>query len=209
MIHFRIRDLLSVLLYRLLSPFFGAFGRKVRLVSPLRIYGARYCRFGDDVAIQTGAYIAVLPPPGETARLEIGNGSKIGNFAHLVVRKRVTIGRKVLTADRLFVSDNIHEYDDPDVPVMDQGLRQLAEVSIGDGSWIGENVCIIGCSIGQNCIVAANSVVTRDVPDRCVAAGAPARIVRRYCADAKAWRPTDAAGNFQPDDAAPRDEGVS
>jgi acetyltransferase-like isoleucine patch superfamily enzyme len=199
MIHFRIRDFLSVIFYRLLAPLFGAFGKRVRLVSPLRIYGARHCRLGDDVAIQTGAYIAVLPPAGETALLEIGRGTKIGNFAHIVVRRRVVLGEKVLTADRLFISDNIHEYEDPDVPVMDQGLRQMADVSIGSGSWIGENVCIIGCSIGQNCVVAANSVVTRDIPDRCVVAGAPGRVVRRFCPETRLWRPTDAAGEFVAD----------
>ena len=196
MIHFRIRDFLSVLFYRLLAPFFGGFGKRVRLVSPLRIYGARYCRLEDEVAIQTGAYIAVLPPPGGRALLEIRRGAKIGNFAHIVVQRRVTIGQFVLTADRLFISDNIHEYENANVPIMDQGLRQLTEVSIGDGSWIGENVCIIGCSIGRNCVVAANSVVTRDVPDQCVVAGSPARIVKRFCPDRALWARTDVAGEF-------------
>ena len=179
MLHFRIRDYVSVLLYRALSPAFGAFGRRVRIVWPLRIVGARYCELEDDTSIQSSAYIAVLKEHDERPVLKLGQGTIIGNYAHIVATKRIEFGRKVLTADRLFVADNTHRYADPEVPICDQGLQQLGEVHIGDGSWIGENVCIIGCRIGRNCVIAANSVVARDNPDNCLVAGAPARIVRR------------------------------
>jgi carbonic anhydrase/acetyltransferase-like protein (isoleucine patch superfamily) len=56
--------------------------------------------------------------------------------------------------------------------------------------------CIIGCSIGQNCVVAANSAVTRNVPDRCVVAGAPGRAVRRFCPETRLRPPTGAAGEY-------------
>ena len=194
MLHFRIRDLLSVLLYRLLAPFFGRFGKGVRIVWPLRIFGAKYCEFGEGAVLQYGAYLAVLKEHEDPPLLRIGARAMIGNHSHIVVTKRVEFGEGVLTADRLFVSDNGHEFADPTVPIRDQGLRQLAEVHIGDGSWIGENVCISGASIGRNCVIASNSVVTRDIPDLCVAAGAPARIVKRYCQTRKVWRRTDADG---------------
>ena len=194
MLHFRIRDYLSVLFYRLLAPFFGRFGKGVRIVRPLRIFGARFCEFGDDSVLQYGAYVAVLKIHEHAPVLRIGARTQIGNFSHIVCTSRVEFGEGVLTADRLFVSDNGHEFADPDVPIRDQGLRQLAEVHIGDGAWIGENVCISGASIGRNSVIASNSVVTRDIPDLCVAAGAPARIVRRYCQTRKAWRRTDADG---------------
>ena len=59
-------------------------------------------------------------------------------------------------------------------------MKQLNEVLIGEGSWIGENVCIIGAFVGKNSIVGANSVVTNNIPDYCVAVGAPARVIKRY-----------------------------
>lgn len=187
MIHFKIRDYLSVLLYRALAPLFGRLGKRTRIVWPLRIVGARFCDLADNVTIQTGAYIAVLPLHAEPPVLKVGKRTMIGNHAHIVATRRVEFGEAVLTADRLFVADNGHEYSDPGRPVLDQGLRQLGDVHIGDGTWIGENVCIIGCRIGRNCVIAANSVVTHDVPDHCMVAGAPARIVKRYCSDRKAW----------------------
>ncbi|MEM9500349.1 MAG: acyltransferase [Pseudomonadota bacterium] len=196
MLHFRIRDYCSILFYRLLSPFFGAMGKRVRIVYPLRIFGARYCEFGDEAVLQYGAYLAVLKEHAKPPVLKIGARTMIGNHAHIVATQRVEFGEGVLTADRLFVADNRHTFQDPATPIRDQGLTQLADVKIGDGSWIGENVCVSGASIGRNCVIAANSVVTTDIPDHCVAAGAPARIIKRYCETRKGWYRTDASGDF-------------
>lgn len=196
MLHFRIRDFLSILFYRLLAPFFGRMGKGVRIIRPLRIFGARYCDFGDDSVLQFGAYVAALRQFDHTPVLKIGTRTMIGNHAHIVVTKRVEFGDGVLTADRLFVADNRHTFDDPRTPIRDQGMTQLADVYIGDGSWIGENVCVSGASIGRNCVIAANSVVTRDIPDRCIAAGAPARIVKRYCERREGWYRTNGEGEF-------------
>lgn len=196
MLHFRIRDYLSILFYRLLAPFFGQMGKRVRIVRPLRIYGARYCEFADDSVLQYGAYLAVLKEFDHAPLLKVGVRTMIGNHAHIVVTRRVEFGAGVLTADRLFVSDNRHTFEDPSTPIRDQGLTQLAEVRIGDGTWIGENVCISGASIGSQCVIAANSVVTSDIPDRCIAAGAPARIVKRYCERREGWYRTGPDGEF-------------
>lgn len=196
MLHFRIRDYCSILFYRLLAPFFGSFGRRVRIVWPMRIFGAKYCHFADDSVLQYGGLVLAIKEHGEAPVLKIGARTMIGNHAHIVATRRVEFGAGVLTADRLFVSDNRHAFENPTVPVRDQGLLQLAEVHIGDGSWIGENVCIMGASVGRQSVIAANSVVTRDIPDLCIAAGAPARIIKRYCETRKGWYRTDAQGEF-------------
>lgn len=196
MLHFRIRDYLSILFYRLIGGFFGSMGRGVRIVKPLRIFGARFCHFEDEAVLQFGAYIAALKEHDEPPVFKVGARTMIGNHAHIVVTRRVEFGRGVLTADRLFVADNRHTFEDPHIPVRDQGLTQLTEVHIGDGTWIGENVCISGANIGEHCVIAAGSVVTNDIPDRCVAAGAPARIVKRFCEHREGWYRTDEQGNF-------------
>jgi len=199
MLHFRIRDYLSVLLYRLLAPFFGRFGKRVRIVWPLRIIGAKYCSFADDSTLQYGAYVIATRAFDYDPVLKVGARTLIGNHSHIVCTRRVEFGEGVLTADRLFVSDNGHEFADPNVPIRDQGLRQLADVHIGDGTWIGENVVVSGASIGRQCVIAANSVVTHDIPDHCIAAGAPARIIKRYCHDRGEWRAATADGSFRED----------
>ncbi len=197
MLHFRIRDFLSILFYRLVGGFFGSMGSGVRIVRPLRIFGAKHCHFGDEAVLQYGAYIAALQEHAEPPVFKVGARTMIGNHAHIVATKRVEFGEGVLTADRLFVADNRHTFEDPTTPIRDQGLTQLAEVHIGDGSWIGENVCISGASIGKHCVIAAGSVVTSNIPDHCVAAGAPARIVKRYCETREGWYRTTPEGEFR------------
>ena len=63
---------------------------------------------------------------------------------------------------------------------MHQPIKQINTVIVGDGSWLGENVCVIGAKIGKNCVIGANSVVTKDIPDYCVAVGAPAKVIKRF-----------------------------
>lgn len=197
MLHFRIRDFLSILFYRLIGGFFGSMGRGVRIIRPLRIFGAKHCHFGDEAVLQYGAYIAALQEHAAPPIFKVGARTMIGNHAHIVATRSVEFGEGVLTADRLFVADNRHTFEDPTIPIRDQGLTQLAEVHIGDGSWIGENVCISGASVGKHCVIAANSVVTSDIPNHCVAAGAPARIVKRYCETRKGWYRTTPEGEFR------------
>ena len=63
----------------------------------------------------------------------------------------------------------------------------MRDVVIGEGSWLGEHVCVIGASIGKNCVIGANSVVTHDVPDYSIAVGVPAKVIKRYNFNSKQW----------------------
>ena len=90
----------------------------------------------------------------------------------------------------------MHGYEDLATPIMKQPIVQRNTVEIGEGSWLGENVCIIGSSIGKHCVIGANAVVTKDIPDYSVAVGAPAYIIKRYDEINQIWRKTNKAGSF-------------
>lgn len=138
-----------------------------------------------------------MPLTGNTdARLTIGDGTYIGRFCHIYATSKIEIGRKVLIADKVYLSDNLHGHSDIDLPVIDQPVQQTNPVLIGDGAWLGENVCVIGASVGKNSVIGANSVVTKDIPDFCVAVGAPASIIKRYNFETNQWCKTDKQGNF-------------
>lgn len=90
----------------------------------------------------------------------------------------------------MYITDCDHEYRDIDIPVMDQGIVQRGQtVSIEDGSYIGINSVIVGnVKIGKHCVIGANSAVTKDVPDYCVAVGSPVMLKRRYRQEDKEWK---------------------
>jgi acetyltransferase-like isoleucine patch superfamily enzyme len=119
--------------------------------------------------------------------LSIGDGTYIGRNAHIVALKRIRIGKSVLMGDNVYIADNYHRFDRIDLPFKDQGLGFKSEVEIGNGTWLGENVCVISSKIGKQCIVGANSVVLNDVPDYCMVAGSPARIIKKYDHSTKSW----------------------
>jgi acetyltransferase-like isoleucine patch superfamily enzyme len=121
--------------------------------------------------------------------IEIGRGARIGDRCHITCATRLFIGEEVLMNQNVLVTDSIHIYDDPDVPIVSQGIR-CKPVSIGDHCWVGENSAIIGCAVGRHCIVGANAVVLKDVPDYCLVAGVPAKIVRRFDTLKGKWVPT-------------------
>jgi acetyltransferase-like isoleucine patch superfamily enzyme len=167
--------------YRYLAP--NAIIQKL-----LRIDGKQNITIESGVMIQKMTWLAAVPLTGEKdCHLSIGKGSIIGHFNHIYATGRIEIGEKVLTADKVFISDNQHQFEDINIAILDQPIKQLKPIKIGDGTWIGENVCVMGVSIGKNCVIGANSVVNIDIPDYSVAVGIPARIIKKYNFDTKQW----------------------
>jgi acetyltransferase-like isoleucine patch superfamily enzyme len=92
----------------------------------------------------------------------------------------VEIGDHCMFANGCFVSDASHRFDEPDQPVPWQGFSSKGPTRVGDNVWCGLNVVITsGVTVGERCVIGANSVVTRDLPPFSLAAGAPARVLRR------------------------------
>jgi acetyltransferase-like isoleucine patch superfamily enzyme len=159
-----------------------AAGANVRLGRGIRIEHPEYVEIGADVHLNECCWISVIAPrPGADApRLTIGTGSYIGRFATLACMQRVAIGERVLISDRVFVGDALHGYSRLDQPIADQPITSPGPVEIGDGTWIGIGACVLpNVRIGRYCVIGANAVVTADVPDYHVAAGVPARVIRR------------------------------
>ncbi len=197
MLIFILRDYISVLFFRIFTAFlFSKFGRSVRIIYPLRIIGAKYISLHSNTTIQYGAFIAAIKSGDDMPNLEIKSGTLIGNHSHIVCTKEVLINQNVLIADKVYISDNLHGYKHLNTPIHSQEIVQIATVEIGENSWIGENVCIIGAKIGRHCIVGANSIVTKDISDYTVVVGSPAIPIKKYCSLTNEWRKTDSSGNF-------------
>ena len=169
------------------APTFGACGKHAFLYPAFRIDGAKNVHLGDASVFQKGAWLYCVPPEGGAARLAIGSGCVFGYNNHITAIEEVVIEDDVLTANNVYISDNLHSFEDIHTPIMHQPLRRKGPVVIGRGAWLGENVCIVGASVGRNSVVGANAVVTRDIPDYCVAVGSPARVIKRFDPATGAW----------------------
>lgn len=166
----------------------GNFGWNSKIENPLKIDGGKNIYIGFHVCISYKTWLAAMPLTGDKkCELIIEDGCAIGHFNHIYATKKVWLHKGVLTADKVYISDNLHGYDNPDVFIIQQPIVQCKEVEIGEGAWLGENVCVIGASIGKHCVVGANSVVTKDIPDYCVAVGSPARVIKKYDFSQKKW----------------------
>lgn len=172
---------------------FGRFGWLSYINSPLRIDGAKKIYIGNRCTIQYKTWLASKPLTGGDSKLVIEDGCNIGNFNHIYATSKVLLHKNVLTADKVYISDNLHGYGDINIPISHQAIVQKNEVEIGEGSWLGENVCVIGARIGKHCVIGANSVVTRDIPDYSVAVGSPAKIIKQFDVYENKWKRIDCA----------------
>jgi acetyltransferase-like isoleucine patch superfamily enzyme len=176
-----------LLFYLLNCSFYRKLEFRAYIFKALRIDGRKYISIYKNVRIKKYCWLMAMKIDDHDPELVIHEGCAIGDYNHIASVRKVVFEKNVLTANNVYISDNLHSYEDIHTPVMFQPVRYKSEVCIGEGSWIGENACIIGARIGKHCVVAANSVVTEDVPDYCVVAGMPARIIKRFSSEAKKW----------------------
>ena len=134
--------------------------------------------------LEIGAHVMLEPhvwitAPGE-ARVGIGSGSFLNIAVMIAAKEEVSIGEHCMFANGCVITDADHRFDDPVMPVPWQGFTSKGPTRVGDNVWCGAHTVITsGVTIGERCVVGAGSVVTRDLPPRSVAVGAPARVVRQ------------------------------
>jgi len=115
--------------------------------------------------------------------ITIGDRCTLGKGIGVVGHERIDIGNDIWTGHYVYITDQNHGYEDLDVPIGVQ-MWKNEPVSIGAGSWLGHGAIVLpGSRLGRHVVVAAGAVVAGlEVPDNCVVAGVPARIVRRHVA---------------------------
>jgi acetyltransferase-like isoleucine patch superfamily enzyme len=144
----------------------------------LRLCQAKFESFDDTAVFRPGAYAGVC------SKIRIGRNVVIrpGSMLHADPRDGapgISIGDDVLLGACVHFYVNTHGFDRTDVPISEQGYSKEAPIVVERGAWIGANVTILpGVTIGENAVVGAGAIVTRDVPPRTVAAGNPARALQ-------------------------------
>ena len=177
---------------RLVRGSFGAMGKDCTVQATMRCSNPKDIHLGDRVFIGADAWLDCFPEypfSGQkfTPRIEIGDDTMVGYHSHILAVGHLKIGKNVLIADKVYISDNLHGFEDVSLPPLQQPLTHKP-VEICDEVWLGENVCVLpGVTIGKHSVIGSNSVVTKDVPPFSVAAGVPAKIIRQYDSAAGKW----------------------
>jgi acetyltransferase-like isoleucine patch superfamily enzyme/acyl carrier protein len=159
---------------------FAEFGPRSVIQLPTRLVNEHRIAVGSGVFIGANSWLQVLESDGDVA-LSIGNGVSVSGNLVLSASESLRVGDNVSFARNVYVADHSHAYTDPSLPILAQGIDDIAPVEIAEGAWLGQNVVVLGgVRIGRNAVISAGSVVTSDVGDHCLAMGAPARVVRRF-----------------------------
>ncbi|GAB7536895.1 acyltransferase [Burkholderia sp. 22PA0099] len=170
---------------------FERVGKGSVIYQPYLLANVQHATVGERVLIRAGARIElVVGETGVPPRLSIGNDVNIEQNVHIVCGSRIEIQDDVTITGGCAIVDVEHPFEDVNDPVR-IGMRlrtQGNRVVIGAGSFIGFNSMILpNVVIGRNAVVGSHAVVTRDVPDYCVVAGNPARVIRRYNRNTQTW----------------------
>jgi acetyltransferase-like isoleucine patch superfamily enzyme len=175
---------------------FGAIGPHSRIHKPLLLSNPQFVFIGSGTLIRAGARIETLViDPASPPALRIGSHVNIEQNAHIVCSSAITIGDNVSVGPNCGILDTSHPFVDVDdaCKIGDRINSTPSPVEIGPNTLIGFGVAVLpDVRIGRNCVIGANSTVTRSIPDNCVAAGSPARILFSYDAERREWvRPPD------------------
>lgn len=183
----RYNYLREVVYNRKVSRQLGSVGAGSVIVRPCSLQGGglREINIGTNTRIQSHSVLECWKRYGNqefSPHISIGNNCKIGEYFHITACNRITIGDGLLTGRFVLITDNSHGHlslADAGTPPINRQLESKGEVVIGNNVWLGDKVTILaGVHIGDNVIIGANSVVTKDIPSNSMAAGIPAKVLK-------------------------------
>jgi acetyltransferase-like isoleucine patch superfamily enzyme len=197
-----LQDVNEIIAHKTL-PHFANNPEKLRIDLPRRIMNPERIYFGNNVFIGPGSLlfamthyptVSMQPPDRRLpvqhfdSKITIGSNVTATERLQIAACIEVSIGDDVMFASNIYINDAMHGFEDANVPYKYQNLFRIAPIRINSGCWIGQNVVILpGVEIGKNSIIGANSVVTRSIPARSIAAGSPARVIKQWDPETDKW----------------------
>ncbi|MBX4265171.1 acyltransferase [Clostridium estertheticum] len=166
-----------------MKVYFKHFGENNKISGNVEFNGAKGIYIGDNVDICNYTSIVVhefCHNDNAEWNIKINEGVLVNTGSIIQAFNQIEIGKYVMLAPYVYISDNSHEYSNYNAPILVQLYKkELNKVLIKDGAWIGTGAKVIGnVTIGYGTVVAANAVVVKDVPDHCVVAGIPSEIIK-------------------------------
>ena len=168
------------------------FGKKAYIREHTKILGGRYIIIGDNSRISLYSRIECYEGGGGgrmDPALRIGSNVSMGRDTTILCCDEINIGDNCLFGSYCTIMDLNHGFN-PSLGVRYECQKIKTEpVNIGKNCWIGEKAIILpGVSIGDNAVIGAGSIVTKDIPANSIAVGNPARIIKRYDFAEEKWK---------------------
>lgn len=161
---------------------FKNFGPKSLLAPGITLLSPQYISIGNNTSIMRYCVLETCPDAKLHPKLNIGNDVSIGEYTHITCAQRIEIGDGLLTGRFVLITDNGHgksSADEIPIPPILRSVHSNGPIKIGKNVWIGDKATILpNVTIGDGAIVAANAVVTKDIPAYTIVAGCPAKIVK-------------------------------
>lgn len=162
-----------------------------------KIIGYKYMTMGNNIYIGRYSWLECITQYGDnkfSPKLVIKNNVSMSDFVHIGVVDYIEIGNNVLFGSKCYITDHNHgsysgvELSSPDEVPVKRKLNSSGKVIIKDNVWIGEHVVVLpGVTIGKGCIIGANAVVSKNIPDYSIALGIPAKVVKKWNFSLKEW----------------------
>jgi acetyltransferase-like isoleucine patch superfamily enzyme len=176
---------------QLVKSDFGAIGKGSLIVCPFLSFNPKSIYLGENVGIFQNCWLdCVKEYAGKEyhPRLEIGDRTSVGSNAHIIACSRISIGKDVVIAQRVYITDNLHGYDEISTAITYQPLVHPGPVEIEDQVWLGEGVCVLpNITIGKHSVIGSNAVVTKSIPPYSVAIGVPAKVIKQFNQKTNSW----------------------
>lgn len=161
---------------------FRHFGKNSLLAANVTLTHPQYISIGNDVSIQKNCIFETWPNIESIPYLIIGNNVSIGEYSHITCTQRIEIGEGLLTGRFVLITDNSHgksSANEASIPPILRPIHSNGPVKIGKNVWVGDKATILpNVTIGDGAVIAANAVVTKDIPAYAIAAGCPAKVVK-------------------------------
>jgi len=165
--------------------------RNLSVQSNVKFFNPDRITIGNNCDVSEGVVFAPIGSNNGkkySSRIQVGNNVHFGTEDRIASMNSVIIEDDVLFAAFVHITDHSHEYRNVGIPVVNQSVFSKGPVTIKKGSWLALGCHVLsGVTIGEYSVVAANSVVTKDVPPYSVVAGNPARLVSQFNFETGEW----------------------
>jgi acetyltransferase-like isoleucine patch superfamily enzyme len=164
---------------------FKIIGENFKISYPFFLEGGKFIKIGNNFTAGEGIRLEAFRKHRNSTfspLIEIGNNVSFYSDCHIGAINCITIGDNVLIASKVFITDHFHgDVTSKDIQLapFERQLYSRGPIKIEKNVWIGEGVVILpGVTIGENCIIGANAVVTKTFPKNSVIGGNPAKILK-------------------------------